>query len=112
FAQVLAYGRYSSGNQSEGSADAQIDMIESAIAAGRIPIRNPLLLGVEQRLAGYVKDEAISGTRVSRAGIELAEWLITTHRVHAVCVLDLSRSTRLVERTIWLRNLARFHHVE
>ncbi|MBI5509375.1 MAG: recombinase family protein [Deltaproteobacteria bacterium] len=111
-ALVLAYGRYSSENQNAGSADAQIEMIESAVAANRVPVRNPLLLGVEQRLAGFVKDEAISGTRVSREGIELVEWLITTHRVHAVCVLDLSRSTRLVERTIWLRNLARFHHVE
>jgi site-specific DNA recombinase len=111
-ALVLAYGRYSSENQNAGSADAQIDMIESAVAANRVPLRNPLLHDVDQHLAGFIKDEAISGTRISREGIELVEWLITTHRVHAVCVLDLSRSSRLVERTIWLRNLARFHHVE
>lgn len=111
-ALVLAYARYSSDNQFEGSADAQLEMIEAAVAANRVPLRNPLLVGVEQQLAGYVKDEAISGTRVSREGIELVEWLITHRRVHAVCVLDLSRSTRLVERTIWLRNLARFNHVE
>lgn len=109
---VLAYARYSSDNQFEGSADAQLEMIAAAVAANRVPVRNPLLVGVPQQIAGYVKDEAISGTRVSREGIQLVEWLITTRRVHAVCVLDLSRSTRLVERTIWLRNLARFHHVE
>lgn len=100
--RTAAYGRYSSENQNERSADDQIDRCveRAANLGGRIPN--------EWRL----KDDAVSGGSIQRAGFDTVRALIKARQIDVLLVEDWDRLSRNFADSATLFAELRFYDVE
>ena len=108
--RVAAYGRYSCDQQSELSAEDQLNRIRHSVKNGLIPGRNPADLSICEEW--FIKDEAQSGKTVGRVGYERIMQGIRAKSFDLLIVDDLSRLTRDLGNLLNLYEMLKWYEVE